>query len=82
MFTLLEKGDRRIENIHNDAIILVGISRSGKSTTFNWILKKFMKGYSEGAQVFFKNEIENSDSAQISDGFTSTTLIPNIAELN
>jgi len=41
-----------------------------------------MKGYSEGAQVFFKNEIENSDSAQISDGFTSTTLIPNIAELN
>lgn len=44
LFNVLETGDRRISGIKRKAIILVGLSRAGKSTVFNYILNKPMIG--------------------------------------
>ena len=44
LFTVLERGDRRILQIKKNCIILVGMTRAGKSTTFNWIRRLAMKG--------------------------------------
>lgn len=44
LFTVLERGDRRIVQIKKNCIILVGMTRAGKSTTFNWIRRLAMKG--------------------------------------
>lgn len=44
LFTVLERGDRRIMQIKKKCIILVGMTRAGKSTTYNWIRRLAMKG--------------------------------------
>ena len=44
LFQVLEYGDRHILEAHDEAIILVGLTRAGKSTTFNWIINKTMIG--------------------------------------
>lgn len=44
LYRVLERGDRRIEAAHTTAIMLVGLTRAGKSTTFNWILGRSMIG--------------------------------------
>ena len=44
MFSVLNQGDRAISTALTKAIILVGLTRGGKSTTFNWILNKILVG--------------------------------------
>jgi GTPase Era involved in 16S rRNA processing len=44
MFTILERGDRKIKSIKKKFIALVGLTRHGKSTTYNWMLGKEMIG--------------------------------------
>ncbi len=39
-FNITEKADRNILRAHQKAIILVGLTKAGKSTVFNWIQKK------------------------------------------
>jgi hypothetical protein len=41
---VLERGDRKIDFIKKKAIMMVGLTRVGKSCTFNWILNKPMQG--------------------------------------
>ena len=76
LFTVLEKGDRKISSLHSKAIILVGLTRSGKSTLFNFILNKPLigKGKLNSKYVLLNQEEE---SATISDRMVSETLDPN-----
>lgn len=41
---MLERGDRTVQTAHDTAVMLVGLTRAGKSTTFNWILGQPMLG--------------------------------------
>jgi hypothetical protein len=43
----LDRGDNIIQTAHNKAYIIVGLTRKGKSTTFNWMLRRHLKGYAE-----------------------------------
>ncbi len=47
LFEVLERGDRGISVVEMKAIIMVGLTRAGKSTTFNWTLGKPMIGAGE-----------------------------------
>jgi predicted GTPase len=44
LFTVLERGDRKVDKIKKQAILMVGLTRAGKSCTFNWILGRDMIG--------------------------------------
>ena len=44
LFATLEKGDRKIDQVHENIIMMVGLSRAGKSTCYNWILNVPLKG--------------------------------------
>jgi GTP-binding protein EngB required for normal cell division len=44
LFEVLEKGDFNISKAKPKAIILLGLTRAGKSTVFNWILNKPLLG--------------------------------------
>lgn len=44
LYEVLYRGDSRIASAHSSAILLVGLTRAGKSTTFNWILNKQLRG--------------------------------------
>lgn len=54
LFTVLERGDVKIMQAKRKAIILVGITRAGKSTTFNWILKKPLIGKGKLRYTFYE----------------------------
>jgi len=81
LFQVLEEGDRKIKQIHKQAILFVGLSRSGKSTSFNWALGHQMKGVVKDGKNYYLNYVNDSKIAIISPGFKSTTLIPNISFL-
>lgn len=44
MFHILERGDRKIAKVNKKAIMLIGLSRAGKSTLYNLLLNKQLKG--------------------------------------
>ena len=74
----MERGDRKIKKAHRKAIILVGLTRAGKSTTFNWILKRPMIGKGK-LNSYYINVVEADDSAaRVGDSYASVTLAPNI----
>lgn len=82
---MLYRGDSRIASAHLSAILLVGLTRAGKSTTFNWILNKVMRGENEEDDdiiTHYVNVVEGSDSAEMGNTFTSVTLCPNVVELD
>ena len=76
LFNVLEKGDRKVQSLLRKAIILVGLTRGGKSTLFNHILNKPLIGKGKlNSKYVLVNEEE--DSAKISDRMVSETLDPN-----
>ena len=76
LFNVLEKGDRKIQSLLRKAIILVGLTRAGKSTLFNFILNKPLIGRGKlNSKYVLQNEEDNS--AKISDKMVSETLDPN-----
>ena len=78
IFTITEKGDRKILETHSTAIILVGLTRVGKSTVYNWILKKTLLGKGN-LNSYYELQVENDiDTAQVGNSLASVTLIPNI----
>ena len=44
LFKVLDRGHRRIELLHDEAIVYLGLTRAGKSTAFNWTLNQPMVG--------------------------------------
>lgn len=77
LFTVLERGDRKIQHAHKKAIILVGLTRAGKSTVYNWFLNKPMVGRGK-LNSFFETINEDKDVAKMSNKFVSMTLDPNM----
>ncbi|MFM7855636.1 MAG: hypothetical protein ACKO96_27840 [Flammeovirgaceae bacterium] len=77
----MERGDRNIAQAHQKAIILVGLTRMGKSTIYNWLLKKQMIGVGTKIKPFYTNVIaQDGSTAQIKESMISVTLSPNIDE--
>jgi len=60
------------------AIVVVGLTRVGKSTVFNWMLKKPMIGKGNLKSYYIPKVAWDSDAAVIGESFASVTLIPNI----
>ena len=55
LFRISEMGDRRISQAYKRAIILVGLTRVGKSTGYNWILDKKNIGVGTNIRSFYTN---------------------------
>ena len=70
--------------VEKSAIMMVGLTRAGKSTTFNWTLGKPMIGAGEDEDYcHYINLVQHdTEAAEMSDSFTSVTLCPNVALLN
>lgn len=66
------------------AVMMVGLTRAGKSTVFNWTLNKPMIGFGEDEDdCHYLNVVEHDkEAAEMSDSFTSVTLCPNVALLD
>lgn len=63
----------------------MGLTRAGKSTTFNWILNKLLRGVIDEDDIIahYVNAVETgTDSAELGNTFTSVTLCPNAVELD
>lgn len=76
---MLERGDTSIASAFSKAIILVGYTRAGKSTVFNYMLNKKMTGYGTRKKSFFELDQKDEDgAAELGWAFTSVTMDPNI----
>ena len=78
LFATLEKGDRNISNVHEEAIVMVGLSRAGKSTAFNWVLKTPMVGKGGRNSEYVNIVSEDPTAAKLGGTFKSVTLAPNV----
>ncbi len=78
LFSVIEKGDRKIKKAHKKGIILVGLTRAGKSTVFNWILKVPMVGKGKPISSYVNIVDSDSSAAKVANSFASVTLVPNI----
>lgn len=68
-----------IEQAFSNAIILVGYTRVGKSTVFNWLLNKVMTGAGAKKKSFYKLDQEDEiGAAELGRTFTSVTMDPNV----
>jgi predicted GTPase len=83
LYRVLERGDRQVDAAHPKAILLVGLTRAGKSTTFNWTLGKHLIGVGDEVEAHYENVInQDVETAELGDTFTSVTLCPNVVEFN
>jgi hypothetical protein len=83
LYRVLERGDRHIDRAHPTAILLVGLTRAGKSTTFNWVLGKPLIGVGDEVEVHYENVVgHDKETAELGDTFTSVTLCPNVVEFD
>lgn len=83
LYRVLERGDRHIDTSHPTAILLVGLTRAGKSTTFNWMLGKPLIGVGDEVEAHYENVVNHDqETAELGDTFTSVTLCPNVVELD
>ena len=78
LFATLERGDRNISNAHEEAIVLVGLSRAGKSTSFNWMLNMPMIGKGNLNSEYINMISDDPSVATIGGTFKSVTLVPNV----
>lgn len=62
--------------------MLVGLTRAGKSTTFNWILGQPMLGKGDEVDAYYETIVNDAKTAELGNTFTSVTLCPNIVELD
>ena len=78
LFATLERGDRNISTSHDEAIVMVGLSRAGKSTAFNWMLKTPMVGKGGRNSEYVNIVSEDPTAAKLGGTFKSVTLAPNV----
>lgn len=82
LFQVLESGDSRIAKANSKGIFFLGLTRAGKSTVFNWILQKPMKGVAKGKHsrsvVYELINPQEEGVAELGSSFTSVTLAPNV----
>lgn len=63
LFRVLERGDRTVQTAHQTAIMLVGLTRAGKSTTFNWILDRSMIGKGDEVDAHYETIVNDVKTA-------------------
>lgn len=57
---------------------MVGLTRVGKSTTFNWILNKTMIGKGNLNSYYVSANPEDREAAKLGNSYASVTLAPNV----
>ena len=77
LFSVLNIGDLKIKEAMEKGILLVGLTRAGKSTGYNWILRRPMIGQGK-PRASYVNIIDDDATAQTKASFTSVTLAPNV----
>jgi GTP-binding protein EngB required for normal cell division len=75
---VLERGENNISLIQEYAIILLGLTRSGKSTSFNWMLGKNIIGSKDKSGLSYVVNENDDNFATVAGGFQSVTLPPNV----
>ena len=71
LFTVLETGGKRIEKLHEKAIILIGPTRVGKSTLFNLLNGKLLIGKGKGLNTSYITQANDEGVAKMSSAFKS-----------
>jgi GTP-binding protein EngB required for normal cell division len=74
--------DDKVATVKKKAIVLVGLSRVGKSTSYNWILRHPLLAAKEGAKICYNPQSIRTDTAEVKSGFKSCTMVPNIVTLD
>lgn len=77
----MDEGDRTINKIGDKCIMMVGLTRSGKSTSYNWVLGKQMKGAKVDGYIVYELT-GGDDAAPIAPGMKSITMVPNTFEID
>jgi hypothetical protein len=80
LFLLLNEIDEAVEKVGDNAVIMVGMTRAGKSTGFNWMIRTPLKAVLD-ADLMPCYEPVDKNSAKVSHSFTSCTLVPNITKM-
>src|SRR4051812_17324805 len=78
LFPLLEEGEQELCKLGENAILLIGAARSGKSTSMHWLKGCPLIGLKEGFRTTYVNQ---TDGAKVSRSYLSETLLPNIEDL-
>ena len=78
LFRILQQGDANINNVHEEAIVLVGPIQGGKSAVFNWILRHPIVGKGEKNSYYVNVNDEDPNIARMGNSFASITLAPNV----
>ncbi len=80
MFYVLDRIDKEFEVTKGKRIVvIVGISKNGKSTSYNWMNGVPMKGVRKNAKnIVYEVDSAIQTAAQISGGIKSCTLVPNV----
>lgn len=74
--------DDTVGRVKRKAIVLVGLTRVGKSTSYNWILRHPLETKKEGGKICYTPQALRTDTAEVKSGFKSCTMVPNIVELD
>lgn len=79
LYSAIAKGDLQSVRILEYCIVLIGLTRVGKSTVFNWINNRPLIGVRDRGKVFY-DAVANDDGAPMSASALSKTLIPNVVK--
>ena len=77
-FEAMSKGYGAAEKIKDNCIVLVGLSRVGKSTVHNWLRGVPLVGRLNEFGVLHYDAVSNNDIAEMSPEANSKTLIANV----
>ena len=80
LFATMAKGDIREQQVLPHCILLIGLTRVGKSTVFNWLAGHMIMGKREKGKAKYE-EVPDMKGAEVSDRPISKTLISNIEHL-
>ncbi len=67
--------DIKTRRLKKRCIVFVGLTRVGKSTCYNWVSRKVLRGVDEDGRVIYK--LVSEDGAPIAAGQLSVTLVFN-----
>lgn len=79
IYRCMFEGDECVEQIKSKSIFMVGESRVGKSTLFNYFMGLQLKVVKDERTKRAKFICEHSERAVVGSGFKSVTLLPNIS---
>lgn len=82
VFQQIRKADQMASRMPEKTIVMVGLSRCGKSTSYNWqVNPRSLYGMRKGLNYYFETNNEDRRSATIDHKLESVTTLPNMAKL-